>query len=663
MVAVHLLRPPIIPLIILLLLFITVTRTQSISEAEALLKLKKSFTNAQSLKSWTPDTPPCALKESWVGVVCFNGIVTNLRLGQMGLSGTIDVEALEGLKGLRSLSFVNNDLSGQIPSFSSLGALKGIYLSGNNFSGILDESSFGKIGSLKKLWLADNEIEGEIPESLMKLPHLIELHLEQNKFSGGIPDVAESGLKSFNVSNNQLSGEIPAGLLSKFDATSFAGNAGLCGKELGKECGKGQGSFEGGSGEEIPDPDLQGLTRKGSNSSNMSAAVVVLMVVVVGLLLATILVIKKRREDFNVLEKDSYDDSVEVYVAPDSIKKGGNEAIQQANANKGNDTSIKKGSQHGKTIQANANKGEGVADLTMVNKEKGIFGLPDLMKAAAEVLGSGNLGSAYKAVMANGVAVVVKRMREMNRIGKEGFEGEMRRLGDLRHRNILTPLAYHYRKEEKLIISEFMPKGSLLYLLHGDRGQYHADLNWSVRMKIIKGIANGLHFLYNELTSYDLPHGNLKSSNIFIDADNEPILSDYGFCAFVSPTQASQALFAYKSPEFIQYNQLSPKSDVYCLGIIIFEIVTGKFPSQYQSNGQGGTNVVQWVLSSISERKEAELFDPEIVQSASTASDMERLLHIGAACVQDNPDKRLDMKEAIKRIKELHIDGRRGSQA
>ena len=104
----------------------------------------------------------------------------------------------------------------------------------------------------------------------------------------------------------------------------------------------------------------------------------------------------------------------------------------------------------------------------MVNEEKGIFGMVDLMRAAAEVLGNGSLGSAYKAVMGTGMAVVVKRMKEMSRIGKEGFDFELRRLGSLQHPNILTPLGYHFRKEEKLIIYEYIPKGSLLFVLHGN---------------------------------------------------------------------------------------------------------------------------------------------------------------------------------------------------
>ncbi|KAF9595757.1 hypothetical protein IFM89_003499 [Coptis chinensis] len=75
-------------------------------------------------------------------------------------------------------------------------------------------------------------------------------------------------------------------------------------------------------------------------------------------------------------------------------------------------------------------------------------------EGCGEVLGNGGLGSTDKAVMTNGVAVVVKRMKDMNKLGKDGFGMELRRLRGLHHRNILTPLAYHYRKEEKLVVNE-----------------------------------------------------------------------------------------------------------------------------------------------------------------------------------------------------------------
>lgn len=132
------------------------------------------------------------------------------------------------------------------------------------------------------------------------------------------------------------------------------------------------------------------------------------------------------------------------------------------------------------------------------------------------------------------------------------------------------------------------------------------------------------------------------------------MISDFGFGTLINPANASQSLFAYKSPEAVQSGQVSPKSDVYSLGIVILEILTGKFPAQYLNNGKGGTDVVQWVASAISEGRGAELLDPEIATSSGKSlGEMGQLLRVGSACTESDPDRRLGMTEAVRRIEEV----------
>lgn len=189
----------------------------------------------------------------------------------------------------------------------------------------------------------------------------------------------------------------------------------------------------------------------------------------------------------------------------------------------------------------------------------------------------------------------------------------------------------------------------------GDRGSSHAELNWPTRLKIAKGIARGLGFLYAEFSGLELPHGNLKSSNVLLGDDHEPVLSDYAFQPLMNPANAAQAMFAYKTPDFLALQRISQKCDVFCLGIIVLELLTGKFPSQYLSNGKGGTDVVHWALSAAAaEDDERELLDPEILAPAG-ASQMLRLLRVGMACVEGNPQQRIDMREAIRRIEEVQV--------
>ncbi|GKV24706.1 hypothetical protein SLEP1_g34290 [Rubroshorea leprosula] len=593
------------------------------SEADALLKLKKSFSQADSLNNWAPGSSPCIKR--WVGVMCAADTIIGLHLTDLDIAGKVDIDALLEIPGLRTLSLMNNEFSGPIPELNKLGSLKALYLSGNKFSGEIPSDFFKAMGSLKKVWINNNTFTGKIPESVMQLPFLTQLHVEGNQFSGEIPPLKyPQKMTSIDFSFNKLEGQIPESL-SRFDASVFQGNVGLCGKPLEKGCGAGQAAGSGG------DPTSSG------NQKTMiviGTFIAILFFVAVAIFSAT-----RKDDDFSVLGNKPHKGQVSMHV-PESTRKPTMETTNRKSADS------KRGSSH------NGGGRNGITDLVMVNNDKGVFGMQDLMKAAAEVLGNGGLGSAYKAVMANGLSVVVKRMREMNRLGKEAFDAEMRRFGKLKHPNLLTPLAYHFRREEKLMVTEYMPKGSLLYVLHGDRGIIHADLNWVTRLKIIRGIAQGLSFIYSEFAAYELPHGNLKSSNVILTENYEPLLSDYAMQPLANTNNVAQSLFAYKTPEYVQHQQISPKSDVYCLGIIILEILTGKFPSQYLSNGKGGIDIVHWVQTSISENKEEELIDPEISSDENSLGQMLQLLKIGVACIESNPEMRLGMKEAIRRIEE-----------
>ncbi|GMH03818.1 hypothetical protein Nepgr_005657 [Nepenthes gracilis] len=620
------------PLFLCIFLFLS-SITSPMPDKEALLQFKESLQNADALGSWAPNTEPCTGDVRWVGVICYQGIVTGLRLEDMGLSGKIDVESLVKIPGLRTISIMNNKFGGNIPEFNRVGSLKGIFVSGNQFSGEIMPDYFSTMRSMKKVWLSDNQFTGEIPSSLAQLRNLLELRLENNQFTGEIPPVKQPPL------------EIPASL-SGFRASSFEGNPGLCGRIVERDCSNNQTQNEPEKSPSNQQPSQTSM--ENTSSKKIVAAVATVCVVILSILAVVVFAVRrKRKEGLYVLGNRNLNAGGAVAVQVVASKESSSNSIRPS-------MSSRKGSARRKG--GDVNGGGGMGDLVIVNEEKGVFGMVDLMKAAAEVLGNGGIGSAYKAMMANGVAVAVKRMKEMNRVAKEAFDAEMRRLASLKHRNILPPLAYHYRKEEKLVIYEYVPNGSLLYLLHGDHGSSHAELDWPARLKIIRGIARGMAYLHAELSSYELPHGNLKSSNILISKDNEPLIGEYGFQPLINDGHLTRALFAYKSPEAILNGTVSPKSDVYCLGVVILELLTGKFPSQYlipgNQSGGGGIDVVRWVASAVAESREADLLDLEIASSDRHKYKMVKLLHVGVACAEANPVVRPDMKEVMRRVEE-----------
>lgn len=343
----------------------------SASDSEALLRLKESLINAGALDSWVPDSSPCnGSHGTWEGLHCLDGVVTGLSLEGMGLSGYIDVEALVEIQGLSFFSVANNSFTEVIPEINRLGNLRVLFLSMNQFLGVIPSEYFDTMGSLKKLRLSNNKFTGDIPVSLSRLSHLVDLHLENNKFTGQIPAFDSPTLNSINVSNNQLEGEIPSSL-SKFNADSFAGNPGLCGEQVGVECSKA----------DQPTPN--------DTSKTIVAALITLGAVLIFVIIFFAFRWRKKKQlnDLKELKTGNSNDAVEVPVSIITDKK--EESVKTA-------CSTPKGSDHGRLSI--------VAELVMVNDEKGVFGLPDLLKSAAEVLGNGSLGSSYKVKMTNGVS-------------------------------------------------------------------------------------------------------------------------------------------------------------------------------------------------------------------------------------------------------------------
>ncbi|OEL21618.1 Pollen receptor-like kinase 3 [Dichanthelium oligosanthes] len=614
-----------------------VVAENNMAVAEALVQLKKSFTNSSSLSSWLitdkdGDKSPCAPgSHEWHGVVCSGGKVTGLRLNDLELGGTIDVNALASFPRLRSVSFAGNNFSGPLPAFHQLKALKSMYLSNNQFSGSIPDEFFGNLNHLKKLWLNGNQLNGSIPASITQATSLLELHLDRNAFTGELPPEPPPALKSLNVSGNDLEGVVPE-TFRKFDASRFTGNEYLC----------------------FVPTHVKPCKRErtvASSSRRVVMGFATLLVSAVVMVIALSACSCQPTSRARSLDMDGLEEKPPVYMT------------KQASAPQKRSTSWLGGRAGslglGHRRAASAAKVDDLSsrsagDLVMVNNSKGAFGLTDLMKAAAEVIGSDGLGSAYKAVMANGVAVVVKRARDMNRTTKDAFEAEMKRLGAVRHANLLPPLAYHYRKDEKLLVHEYIPKGSLLYVLHGDRGMDYAALDWPMRLKVAVGVARGTAFLHTELASHEVPHGNLKSANILLAPDFEPLLVDFGFSGLINHMQSTQSMFARRAPECVAGHPVSAKADVYCFGIVLLELLTGKFPAQYLHNAKGGTDLVMWATSAMADGFERDLLDPVIMAAWKFAlPDMTRLIQVAVDCVQVDPAKRPDMKEAAARVEEV----------
>lgn len=163
-----------------------------------------------------------------------------------------------------------------------------------------------------------------------------------------------------------------------------------------------------------------------------------------------------------------------------------------------------------------------------------------------------------------------------------------------------------------------------------------------------------MDYLYKAFPSLALPHGHLKSSNVLLDDTFVPLLSDYALVPVINKEQAYQFMVAYKSPELAQNNRLTRKTDVWCLGILILEMLTGKFPANYLKQGKGGNaDLASWVNSVVREEWTGEVFDKDMKGTTNGQGEMLKLLKIGMCCCEWNVEKRWDLKEALEKIDEL----------
>ena len=179
-------------------------------------------------------------------------------------------------------------------------------------------------------------------------------------------------------------------------------------------------------------------------------------------------------------------------------------------------------------------------------------------------------------------------------------------------------------------------------------------LDWLTRLKIIKGVARGLTYLYNELPSLVTPHGHLKSSNVLLDETFEPLLCDYALRPVINREQAHMLMTAYKSPEYATTGRISRKTDVWCLGILIMELLTGKFPENYLTPSyDSNTNLATWVNEMVKEKKTSEVFDNEMPGTKNSKGEMINLLKIGLSCCEEDFETRPELKEVLQEIEQL----------
>ncbi|KAG2719788.1 hypothetical protein I3760_02G007300 [Carya illinoinensis] len=569
----------------------------------------------------------------WQGVKCTQGRVVRFGLQGFGLRGVLPPNTLTRLDQLRVLILRNNSLFGPIPDLSGLFNLKSLILDRNYFSGSFPASVL-LLHRLRVLELSHNNLTGPIPASLCILERLSSLRLESNRFNGTVPPLNQSYLQILNVSENNLEGPIPVTpTLSRFDAKSFQSNLRLCGKIINKVCNDSHSPFfesptNAPLNQSAQSQEVVVLSPTSNSRKHKSIALVLGSLIGVSVLIASLLCVfglvkKKSSHEKDPPKKTTESLGSEPGYTPNPPTEARPEEISDLP----------------KTFIPEVRAVRKSGNLVFCGGQGQPYNLEQLMRASAELLGRGTVGTTYKAVLDNQLIVTVKRL-DANKTAitsSQMFEHHMDAVGGLRHPNLVPMGAYFQAKGERLVIYEYQPNGSLFNLIHGSKSTRAKPLHWTSCLKIAEDVAQGLTYIHQ---ASRLIHGNLKSSNVLLGADFEACVTDYCLAVLAdSSSNENPDSAAYKAPETRRSSsQATFKSDVFAFGILLLELLTGKHPSQHPFLVP--TEVPDWVRAM---REDDGCED----------SRLGMLTEVACVCTLTSPEQRPAMWQVLKTILEI----------
>lgn len=269
-------------------------------------------------------------------------------------------------------------------------------------------------------------------------------------------------------------------------------------------------------------------------------------------------------------------------------------------------------------------------------------------------LGEGRFGEVYKGKFSNGTEVAVKRLSKVSGQDTKKFRNEAVLVSKIQHRNLARLLGFCLQGDGKFLIYEFVLNKSLDYFLFDPEKQ--GELDWTRRYKIIGGIAQGILHLHQD-PQLTIIYRDFKASNILLDADMNPKISDFGMATVFGMEESRgntnwiAETFVYMSPEYAVHGKFSMKSDVYSFGILILEIISGKKNSSLYQNDETTTagNLVTYAWRLWRNGSQLKLLDSSIGRNYQS-NEVTRCIHIALLCVQENPEDRPKLSTIVSML-------------
>ncbi|CAN1162340.1 Receptor-like serine/threonine-protein kinase ALE2 [Linum perenne] len=273
---------------------------------------------------------------------------------------------------------------------------------------------------------------------------------------------------------------------------------------------------------------------------------------------------------------------------------------------------------------------------------------------ASRVLGEGGFGIVYSGTLENGKEVAVKVLKRYDQHGSREFLAEVEMLSRLHHRNLVKLIGTCSEGHTRCLVYELIPNGSLESHLHGTDKDSN-PLDWDARMKIALGAARALAYLHED-SSPRVIHRDFKASNILLEHDSTPKVSDFGL-ARAAIDEGNKHIsthvmgtFGYLAPEYAMTGHLLVKSDVYSYGVVLLELLTGRKPVDL-SQPAGEENLVAYARPLLTSREGLEaLVDPAIKYTVSFDT-IARVAAIASMCVQPEVSHRPFMGEVVQALK------------